>query len=65
MAIAWRQLLTQFLIMMVIYFVIVAALQQLGVDSFLSQIAVALAVAFGYPALLRRIGRAPPAWQRD
>jgi len=25
---------------------------------------VALVVAFGYPALLRRMGRAPPSWER-
>ena len=65
MAIAWRQLLTQFLVMMLLYFLIVIVLIQLGIDSLVLRVGVALLVAFGYPALLRRIGRAPPAWQRD
>jgi len=64
MASTWRQLLPQFLAMLLLYFVFVAALAAVGIDGFLPRIAVALAVAFGYPALLRRIGRAPPSWER-
>jgi len=65
MDIAWRQLLSQFLIMMLIYFVGVIALEAAGVEGFVPRMAVAFAVAFGYPAALRRLGRAPPAWQRS
>ncbi|WP_135828227.1 hypothetical protein [Halorussus halobius] len=64
MDIAWRQLLSQFLIMMLIYFVGVLALAAAGVEGFVPRMVVALGVAFGYPAALRRLGRAPPAWQR-
>ncbi|USZ69957.1 hypothetical protein NGM10_16265 (plasmid) [Halorussus salilacus] len=64
MASTWRQLLPQFLIMMLLYFVFVAALAAAGIDGFVVRIAVALAVAFGYPVVLRRLGRAPPAWER-
>lgn len=65
MASRWRQLLPQFLIMLLLYFVGVFALQAVGVDGFLPRIGVALLVAFGYPATLRRMGRAPPAWERE
>ena len=64
MASTWRQLLPQFLAMLLIYFVLVFALQVVGITGFVPRIIVALAVAFGYPAALRRMGRAPPAWQR-
>lgn len=60
-----RQLLPQFLIMMVIYFVAVVALQQLGIRGFYTEIGAALVIAFGYPALLRHFDRAPPIWQHD
>lgn len=61
----WRQLLPQFVMMMLIYFVIVIALEALfGIGNFVSRIIVALVVAFGYPAALRRMGREPPAWER-
>lgn len=64
MASAWRQLLPQFLIMLLIYFVGVFALEAAGIEGFVPRIVVALIVAFGYPAVLRQLGRAPPAWQR-
>ncbi|WP_158059066.1 hypothetical protein [Halorussus halophilus] len=64
MASTWRQLLPQFLIMLLLYFVGVFALEAIGVNGFLPRIGVALIVAFGYPSLLRRMGRAPPAWDR-
>ena len=64
MASTWRQLLPQFLAMLLIYFVLVLALQVVGITGFVPRIIVALTVAFGYPAALRRMGRAPPAWQR-
>lgn len=51
--------------MLLLYFVGVFALQAVGVDGFLPRIGVALLVAFGYPATLRRMGRAPPAWERE
>lgn len=64
MASTWRQLLPQFLAMLLLYFVFVAILAAAGIEGFVPRIIVALAVAFGYPAALRRMGRAPPAWQR-
>lgn len=64
MASTWRQLLPQFLAMMLLYFVFVAILAVAGLEGFWIRIVVALAVAFGYPAALRRLGKAPPAWQR-
>lgn len=64
MASTWRQLLPQFLIMLLIYFVAVFALAAVGLDTFIVRIVVALAIAFGYPAALRYFDRAPPAWQR-
>ncbi|MUW13990.1 hypothetical protein GJ633_04405 [Halorubrum sp. CBA1125] len=36
----------------------------LGDAGLLPALALATVVAFGYPALLRRFGLAPPAWQR-
>ncbi|WP_115865001.1 hypothetical protein [Halorussus litoreus] len=63
MASAWRQLLPQFLIMLLIYFVGVFALEAAGIDGFIPRIIVAMVVAFGYPAALRRLGREPPAWE--
>ncbi|PSQ48401.1 hypothetical protein BRD15_05300 [Halobacteriales archaeon SW_6_65_15] len=60
-----KQLIPQFLIMMVIYFVAVTALRQVGVEGFYPEVAVALVIAFGYPALLRYFDRAPPVWQYD
>jgi cell division protein FtsB len=65
MASTLRQLLPQFLIMMLLYFVLVAVLAAAGVEGFLPRIIVALVVAFGYPAALRQMGREPPAWQRE
>ncbi|WP_132061539.1 hypothetical protein [Halorussus amylolyticus] len=65
MASMWRQLVPQFLAMMVIYFAFVIVLEAVGISGFVPRIIVALVVAFGYPATLRRLGRAPPAWQRD
>ncbi|MFC7078855.1 hypothetical protein [Halorussus caseinilyticus] len=64
MASTWRQLLPQFFAMLLLYFVAVIALEAVGIDGFVPRIIVALAVAFGYPAALRRLGRAPPAWER-
>jgi hypothetical protein len=64
MASAWRQLLPQFLIMLLLYFVGVAVLAFVGINGFIPRVIVAVVVAFGYPAALRRTGRAPPAWQR-
>lgn len=64
MASAWRELLPQFLIMLVLYFVAVSVLAAFDVNGFVPRILVALAIAFGYPAALRYLGRAPPAWQR-
>jgi hypothetical protein len=61
----FRQLIPQFLIMMVIYFVAVVILRQFGVEGFYPEIAVALMIAFGYPALLRYLDRAPAVWQYD
>lgn len=65
MASVWRQLLPQFLAMLLIYFVAVIALEAVGITGFVPRIIVALAVAFGYPAALRQLGREPPAWQRE
>ncbi|UPV76369.1 hypothetical protein M0R89_19610 (plasmid) [Halorussus limi] len=65
MASTWRQLLPQFLAMLLLYFVFVAVLGAVGVEGFVPRIVVALVVAFGYPAVLRRMGRAPPAWERQ
>ena len=64
MASTWRQLLPQFLIMLLIYFVAVFAMEAVGIEGFVPRIVVALIIAFGYPAMLRRLDRAPPAWQR-
>lgn len=60
-----KQLIPQFLIMMVIYFVAVIVLRQFGVAGFYPEIAVALVIAFGYPAVLRYFDRAPEVWQHD
>jgi hypothetical protein len=60
-----RQLIPQFLIMMIIYFVAVAILGQFGVEGFYPEIAIALVIAFGYPALLRYFDRAPEVWQHN
>lgn len=65
MASVWRQLLPQFLVMLVIYFAGVVVLEAVGITGFVPRIAVALLVAFGYPAVLRQLGREPPAWERD
>ena len=59
------QLIPQFLIMMVLYLVAVAALAQVGVEGFYPEIAVALVIAFGYPAVLRHFDRAPEVWQHN
>lgn len=64
MASRWRQLLPQFLLMLLLYFVAVVALEAVGVVGFVPRIVVALLIAFGYPAALRRLGREPPAWER-
>lgn len=64
MASKWRQLIPQFLIMLVLYFAFVAVLAAVGIQGFVPRIIVALAIAFGYPAILRRYDRAPPVWQR-
>jgi hypothetical protein len=64
MASTWRQLLPQFLAMLLLYFAAVIVLEAVGVVGFVPRIIVALVIAFGYPAALRRLGRAPPAWQR-
>ncbi|WP_276302268.1 hypothetical protein [Halorussus lipolyticus] len=64
MASAWRQLLPQFLIMLVLYFLGVALLAVAGIEGFVPRVIVAIVIAFGYPAVLRRMGRAPPAWER-
>jgi len=65
MASTLRQLLPQFLIMMLLYFALVAVLATAGVEGFVPRIIAALIVAFGYPAALRRMGREPPAWRRE
>lgn len=65
MASTWRQLLPQFLAMLLLYFVAVLALEAVGVAGFVPRIIVALIIAFGYPAVLRRTGRAPPVWERE
>ena len=60
-----RQLLPQFLIMMVLYSIVVIAMRAtLGISGFAPQMAVALVIAFGYPRLLRRLGREPAMWER-
>lgn len=64
MASAWRQLLPQFLIMLVLYLVGVAILGFFEIQGFVPEVIVAIIIAFGYPAALRRAGRAPPAWER-
>lgn len=64
MASAWRQLLPQFLIMLLLYFVGVAILAAAGIQGFIPRVIVAVVIAFGYPAALRKAGRAPPAWER-
>lgn len=64
MASTWRQLLPQFVAMMLLYFVGVAVLTAVGVGGFVPRIIVALVVAFGYPALLRQLGREPPVWKQ-
>lgn len=61
----WRQLLPQFVAMMLLYFGFVAVLAWVGVDGFLPRMAVALAIAFGYPAALRSLGLEPPVWRRE
>lgn len=65
MASVWRQLLPQFLAMLLIYFVAVIVLEALGIVGFVPRIIVALLVAFGYPAVLRQLGREPAAWERE
>lgn len=64
MASTWRQLLPQFVAMMLLYFVGVTVLTAVGAGGFVPRIIVALVVAFGYPALLRRLGREPPVWKQ-
>lgn len=61
----WRQLLPQFVAMMLLYFGFVAVLAAFDVDGFVPRMIVALAVAFGYPAVLRRLGLEPPVWRRE
>lgn len=65
MASAWRQLVPQFLAMLLLYFAAVVVLEAVGISGFVPRIVVALLVAFGYPAALRRLGREPPAWERE
>jgi hypothetical protein len=50
--------------MLLLYIVGVAILAFVGIEGFIPRVIVAVVVAFGYPAALRRSGRAPPAWQR-
>jgi len=64
MASTIRQLLPQFLIMLVIYAVVVYVLAAFGIEGFVPRVIVALVVAFGYPAVLRSLGREPPIWER-
>ena len=64
MASAWRQLLPQLLVMLVLYFVIVTVLAAVNIQGFVPRIIVAVVIAFGYPAALRYLDRAPPAWER-
>jgi hypothetical protein len=64
MASAWRQLLPQFLIMLLLYFVAVTVLAAVDIQGFVPRIIVAVVIAFGYPAALRYLDRAPPAWER-
>lgn len=64
MASAWRQLLPQFLIMLVLYFAVVWTLAAVNIQGFIPRIIVAVIIAFGYPAALRKLDRAPPAWER-
>lgn len=65
MAINWRELLPHYVAMLVLYGLLVVGLQVLfSIDSFGSSLAVALAVAFGYPVLARQMGFAPSSWQR-
>jgi len=61
----WRQLLPQFVAMMLLYFAFVAVLAAVGVDGFVPRMIVALAIAFGYPSVLRRLGREPEVWRRE
>ena len=65
MAINWRELLPHYVAMLLLYGLFIVGLQLLfNIDSFGSSLAVALAVAFGYPVLARRMGFAPASWQR-
>lgn len=65
MAINWRELLPHYAAMIVIYSVFVILLDILfGVNTFLSSLAIAFVVAFGYPQVVRQLGYAPPSWKR-
>jgi len=61
----WRQLLPQFVAMMLLYFAFVAALAAAGVDGFVPRMVVALVIAFGYPVVLRQFGLEPEVWRRE
>ncbi|WP_134672369.1 hypothetical protein [Halorussus marinus] len=61
----WRQLLPQFVAMMLLYFASVVVLAAVGVDGFVPRMIAALTIAFGYPSVLRRFDLEPEVWRRE
>lgn len=60
-----RQLAPHWGVMFVAMFVVLAAVETLvGAVAFWQSIALVLAVAVGYPFLVRALGVAPDVWQR-
>lgn len=66
MAGKWRQLIPHFFAMFVIYFVAIIAVATLfDLRSFWMSLAIALAIAFLYPGLTRRLEMEPEVWSRE
>ena len=63
-AVKWRELVPHFFAMMMLYIVFVIAAMSFGVQHFFVSLAIALAIAFTYPPLVRQLGVAPSAWER-
>jgi hypothetical protein len=61
-----RQLAPHWGVMFVVMFVVLALVERVvGSLSFLPSMFLVFVVAFGYPAVVRALGVAPPAWQRS
>lgn len=60
-----RQLAPHWGVMFVVMFVVLALVERVvGSLSFLPSMLLVFVVAFGYPAVVRALGVAPPVWQR-